>query len=81
MKRKTLDLPEALSDRIEAEARATGRSFNSVAVEKLTGLFLSKTVGHSSPNSPDGEEEWRPESRASRTQKNFKKQTQPKNTP
>lgn len=60
MKRKTLDLPEALSDRIEAEARATGRSFDSVAVEKLTALFLSKTVRHSSLNSNSGDEEWRP---------------------
>lgn len=81
MKRKTLDFPEALSDRIEAEALAAGRSFNSVAVEKLTALFLSKTVRHSSRKSSDRGEEWRPGSGASGPQKNSKKQTQPKNTP
>lgn len=80
MKRKILTFPEALADRIDAEAAGCGRSFEEVAVEKLTGLFLSKTVRHSSRNSPDRSEEWRPGSGVKRPD-NSKKQTQPKNTP
>lgn len=45
MTRKTLSLPAALVERIQGEANADRRSFNSVAVERLSALFLPSTVG------------------------------------
>lgn len=45
MTRKTLSLPAALVERIQREADADRRSFNFVAVERLSALFLPSTVG------------------------------------
>lgn len=51
MKRKTLSLPDVLVSRIQAEADADRRSFNFVAVEKLSSLFLPTTVRQSGKKS------------------------------